>query len=287
MKKLMNLIIVILLSGIITNCTDKSREDFEEIDFTKSAQLSEIPIKEYWVADYMPLNPGLYGIKTYETTVGDEEDVGEQFTSKITGTYTIPYTSGAITGVKIFWGRDDVEFVFKNENRYLYSLAQIEDESESIISTDCELTSFPPEAIMGKVYDGMIFETYPEGETWEVNIREEPYECRLTGPTPDGGTNSGVTLVTVDDVNIYGKRYNNAIILWELEPYIPFEELNFYGKEQELGLRLPTIEDTQDMAIDDFVIFGHRIGILATGDIGDEGTLGGLDELVSISHNFR
>ncbi|MCY1723500.1 hypothetical protein OU798_24325 [Prolixibacteraceae bacterium Z1-6] len=285
MKKLMNLIIVILLSGIITNCTDKLREDFEEIDFTKSAQLSEKPIVEYWFSDYMPLIPVLYGIKTYETTVGDE---GERFTSKIVGNYTIPYTSGAITGVKIFWGRDDVELVFINDKRNLYFIAaQIEDESESIISTDCELTSFPPEAIIGKVYDGMIFEMFPEGETWEVNITEEPYECRLTGPTPDGGTNSGVTLVTIDDVHISGKRYNNAIILWELEPYFPFEELNFSGKEQELGLRLPTIEDTQDMAIDDFIIFGHRIGILATGNIGDEGTLDGLDELVSISHNFR
>lgn len=284
MKKLLKIVFVIFLCGIITNCTDKVREDFEEIDVRKSAQLSEIPIKEYWFADYMPLNPGLYGIKTYETTIGGSG----RFTSMIVGPVTIPYTSGAVTGVKILWGRDDVNLVFKNENRYLYwIMGQEEEGSYSVISTDCELTSFPPEAIIGKVYDGMIFEMYPEDETWEVNIIEKPYECRLTGPTPDGGTNSGVTLVTIQDVHIYGKRYNNVIILWELEPYLPFEELNFSGKEQELGLRLPTTEDTEDMAIDDFIIFGHRIGILALGDIGDEGILGGLDELVSISHNFR
>lgn len=289
MKKLINLIIVILLSGIITNCTNINitPEGLEEIEITKSVQISEKPIKEYWFSDYMPLIPGLYGIKTYETTVGDEEDEGEQFTSRILGTYTIPYKSGVITGVKIFWGRDDVELVFINDKRNLYFLAaQIEDESESVLSTDCELTSFPPEAIIGKVYDGMIFEMYPE-ETWEVNITEEPYECKLTGPTQSGGTNSGVTLVTIQDVHIYGKRYNNAIIFWELEPYFPFEELNFDGIEQELDLRLPTIEDTQNMAIDDFIIFGRRIGILATGGIGDGGILDGLDELVSVSHGLH
>jgi len=282
MRKLINLIIVILLSGIITNCTDTiiTPEGLEEIEITKSVQISEKPIKEYWFSDYMPLIPGLYGIKTYETTEG------EQFTSKIAGTYTIPYKSGAITGVKISFG--DAILLYYVDNRNLYFIAaQIEDGSASVISTDCILTSFPPEAIIGKVYDGMIFGMYPEGETWEVNITEDPYGCRLTGPTPDGGTNSGVTLVTIDDVHIYGKRYNNAIILWELEPYIPFEELNFSGKEQELGLRLPTIEDTKGMAIDDFIIFGHRKGILATGDIGGGGELGGLDELVSVSHRLH
>jgi hypothetical protein len=185
-------------------------------------------------------------------------------------------------------GNDDVEFVFINDKRNLYYIAaQIEDGSASVISTDCELTSFPPEAIIGKVYDGMIFGMYPEGETWEVNITKDPYECRLTGPTPDGGTNSGVTLVTIDDVHIYGKRYNNAIILWELEPYILWEGLNFSGKGRELGLRKPTMEDTQGWAIDDFVIFGHRVGILAMGDIGDGGKLGGLVELVSVYHGLH
>jgi hypothetical protein len=289
MKKLINLIIVILLSGIINNCTDTiiTPEGLEEIEITKSVQISENPIKEYWFSDYMPLIPGLYGIKTYETTLGDEEDEGEQFTSKIVGTYTIPYTSGAITGVKISWERDDVELVFINDKRNLYFIAaQIEDQAEYVISTDCKLTAYPPDAIIGKVYEGMILKMYKPGEAWEVNLKE-PYDCKPTGPTPGGGTNSGVTLVTIDDVHIYGKRYNNAIILWELEPYIPFEELNFSGKEKELGLRLPTIEDTKDMAIDDFIIFGHRKGILATGDIGDGGELGGLDELVSVSHGLH
>ena len=38
MKKLIKLIIVLLLSVIITNCTDITREDFEENDFTKLDQ---------------------------------------------------------------------------------------------------------------------------------------------------------------------------------------------------------------------------------------------------------
>ena len=72
MRRLIKLIIVILLSGIINNCTDINitPEGPEEIEILKSDQISEILIKEYWFSDYMPLIPGLYGIKTYETTVG-------------------------------------------------------------------------------------------------------------------------------------------------------------------------------------------------------------------------
>jgi hypothetical protein len=65
MKKLINLIIVILLSGIITNCTNINitPEGLEEIEITKSVQISEKPIKEYWLSDYMPLFQVYMGLK--------------------------------------------------------------------------------------------------------------------------------------------------------------------------------------------------------------------------------
>ena len=285
MKKPINLIIFILLGGINNNCTDTiiTPEGLEEIGITKSGQLSKNPIKEYWVSDYMPLIPGLYGIKTYEVTWAEEGE-GEQFTSKIIGTETIPYTSGAITGVKIAWGDDFM--VLYNECRNFYSLGSGNTGELYVRSTDCELTAYPPDAIIGKVYDGMIYELF-EGNPWKVNLKE-PYDCHSLGPTENGGTNSGVTLVTIQDVHIYGKRYNNAIILWELEPYITFQELNFFGKEQELGLRLPTSDDTKNQAIDDFTILGHHIGILATGDIElSDGSFDLLVELVSVSHGLH
>ena len=69
--------------------------------------------------------------------------------------------------------------------------------------------------------------------------------------------------------------------MWEIEPYVPFVELNFGGKEQELGMELPTSDDTRGGAIDEFMIFGRQKGVLAVGEASlDDGVLRTLTELL-------
>ncbi|UCH84233.1 MAG: hypothetical protein JSW50_00675, partial [Candidatus Latescibacterota bacterium] len=79
-----------------------------------------------------------------------------------------------------------------------------------------------------------------------------------------------------------------ALVFWELEPGEPFKEINFDGYDLEMGITLPTAGDTNNWAVDDFLIFGFKKGILALGDIGlDTGNLNDLAVLVSVvrGHN--
>lgn len=268
MKKLISLIFIILLIGIITDCTNKTPEGPEVKESSTQARLEKKPIKEYWFSDYFPLNPKLYGIKTYELTVGGTG----QFTSKIVGTEIIPYTTGAITGVKIAFGDD--YGVYYSEKRYFYSLK----DGDYILSTTCgELTAYPPNAIVGKVYDGMILDL--SGPYWKVNANDYN-DCKPPG-------DSGINLISIQDVYINGKRYNNSLIFWEFEPERPFTPLNFDGKELVIGLTLPTVDETNNNAITDVYIWGHRKGLLAAGDItAATGELNTFVELVSVSHKY-
>ena len=86
------------------------------------------------------------------------------------------------------------------------------------------------------------------------------------------------------DVHIGGKRYNNAIVAWELEDEFPFHDLDL-GAKEEWGLSpLPTAAETNGLVIDDVVIYGRQVGILAVGFIDQEhGVLEGGIELVSVT----
>jgi hypothetical protein len=90
-------------------------------------------------------------------------------------------------------------------------------------------------------------------------------------------------LANIQNVNVYGKRYNNALILWAFGRG-DFVELEFYGKDQELGIKLPTGDDTNNHAVDAIAILGFKSGLLAIGDVSSgSGELRDFAELVSIS----
>jgi hypothetical protein len=254
---------------IIFNCnSDLPKEPITD-DPLEQGSLEKKTAKEYWFSDYFPLNPYLYGIKTYELTVGGSG----QFTSEIVGTEIVPYTSGAIEGVKVDFGGDPGVVYSDKENLWFVS------DGDYILSTTCgNLEAFPPQAIMGKVYDGMILDR--SGTYWKVNANNYN-DCIAGGDDADD-----LHLISIQDVYINGKRYNNSIIVWDIDPGVDFISLDFNGKEQELGLRLPSADETNNSAIDDVGIWGHRVGILAQGDITRAtGKLNTFFELVSITRN--
>jgi hypothetical protein len=273
MKKLMSLIVLILLCGIISDCDIEAPEGLEAHKRGRQLELARSPIKEYWFADYMPLVPGSYGIKTY---AGEEES--DFFTSKIVGTETVPYSTGPVTGVKMSFG--DHSFVFHNDKRSLWWLKS----GDYILSTTChELTAYPPSAVIGKVHDGMILDMTGGETIWQVNANDLD-DCEEVNT---GESNSYVELIQIQDVHMHGKTYKNAILWWELEPNSPyaFAPIDFRGIDEILGIRLPTADETNDWAVDDVIIWGHRVGILFLGDIHlDSGELRDFIYLVSVSH---
>lgn len=98
------------------------------------------------------------------------------------------------------------------------------------------------------------------------SVKSDLSECILVDPD-DPDEDSGTLLLQVRDVNIGGRTYNNALVMWELEKRLPFQPLQFQGKELELGLALPTAVETNGWAIDDITIFGFGEGIIAFGGV--------------------
>jgi len=274
--KTISAVAALAIVGLVA-CQDATQPP---VDDTSTLAVTASGTKKYWFSDYFPLIPGLYGIKTYEFTVGQTG----QFTSQVVGTETVQYSTGAITGTRITFlggilGGTGTLSVFRSEKRLLSPLRSLQDR---VPSTTCGELVYPPDVSFGQVHDGMILDRRGVGN-FEVNIND------LNDCEELGFGDSFVDLIQIRDVHISGKRYNNAIVAWELEPKeypgLRFRSLNLGGKEQEWGLTpLPTAAETNDWVVDDVVIYGRRVGILAVGLI--EAETGGLNaaiELISVT----
>lgn len=263
MKKLISLTVNIILIVVIFYCATEIPEGPDAIEISTQGSFEKKPIKEYWYSDYIPLIPQLYGVRTFETTFGTPE----QYTSQIVGTELIRYQTGDLLGTIVRFGNTDQ--IFYTEKKYLYWLKV---DSKFILSTDCALTAYPSGCIYGEIYDGKVIEFIgPFYAVFEDH-------CEVIS------SNVSVAFVQIQDVKISGKRYNNALVLWMLQDNHPFIPLEFYGKDEEIGLRLPTAEQTNYTAIDHLNIFGFKSGLIAVADIGfTTGRLNSLSELVSIS----
>jgi hypothetical protein len=265
MKTSLRLAVIVVLMGLLADCTDKGPAEPEFNDALTGAVLESAAPKKYWAADYFtPLVAQRYGLRTFEFTVGDPGT----FTSSIVGTHTVPYLTGAMTGTIVMFGDDPL--LLHVDGRSLYQL----NDDEYYLSTDCDLTDFPSERVIGRITDGMILDQ--RGDVWRIHYAN-PDDCTL------GTEDSGVWLIQIRDVYVGGKKYNNAMLMWDLEPGSDHRTLDFSGKDDELGITGPSSDETNGWAIDGWVIVGFRQGILAVGDFWvDSGELDEFAELVSI-----
>ena len=260
-KYVLILLFVVVLLGPIMACTDDASVGPERIDSAAVAHSTTPPPNAPWLSDYFPTNPHQFGIRTYYWY--DEEDYLVAF---INGTETVPYASGPIEATKLFLEDEDIGFYV--DRRELW-LGVIQD--EYYVSVDCALTAFPF-PVAGKVWDGMYMDV---SGLPAFLVKKDRSECI---PMPG---NDRLTLFKIDDVNILGERYNNALILWSLEP-AAYQPLDFGGYEDEWGITLPTGAETHGNAVDGFVIFAFRKGLVALGEVSvDEGDLDDLALLVS------
>jgi hypothetical protein len=265
MKNLPRLMVIVLLVGLLADCTDTAPTGPEVGDSVKQAASEVKASKVYWAADFWtPLVAQRYGLRTFEWTLGEPGT----FTSSIIGTHTVPYVTGALTGTIVWFG--DEGWLLHVDGR---SICRLNDNGH-YLSTDCDLTGFPPERIMGRVGDGGILDQ--RGDVWRIN-RANPNDCT------HGTDDSGVWLIQIRDVCVGGKKYNNAMLMWDLEPSSGHRALDLCGKGEELGITGPSSEETNGWAVDGWLILGYRQGIVAVGDFSvDSGELVAFAELVSI-----
>jgi len=212
--------------------------------------------------DYLPVDPKGYGIKTFEWTYGQSG----QYTSEIIGTEVVPYTSGAITGAKISNFSDMGNGIVSNNGVNVKILGW----ENYYLSTDSSLTNHHPGWSLSTLYDGMIID---QGEWYVVQNDLSTWTME----------NDQHLLIDIQDVTVLNGNYSNAIIIWWLDTDHTYEPLNFYGKDSDLGLTLPTSSDTGGYSVTAFDIFGFGTGPIAVGDISAGDINPDTDSLIDLS----
>lgn len=254
-KRILGLSIILLMVGSVTRCTNDRSVGPEGLESVKMLQSSAPSPSAHWLSDYFPLNPHQFGIRTYYWY--DEE---EYFVAMIVGKETVPYTSGSIEATKLLLEGEEIGLYIDGEELWWPVI-----QDDYYVSDNCALNAYPFDG-SGKVWDGMYVDVR-DSVVWLVN-KDNPTDCVLLPP------NDRITLFKIDDVNIFGEKHDNALILWSLEPG-GYQPLDFGGYEEEWGITLPTEEETQGNAVDGFVILGFHKGIVAMGETSDDG----LDDL--------
>lgn len=278
----------VALLSLVVSCDQASVAPDDDAPFVPATSSNP---QARWISDYMtPLVPQYYGLKTLRCTypgpLGDSCVLGDELTIELLEEETVPYQTGALTGrwLRVADSESAVaEFLVAAEDKiaYMYGERTPFGGTYYAASAECELTAPPPQVVWGSFVDGTIIDN--SGTVCGVN-KDDPEDCVCrVSPAPDGGVDSNVGLMQIQDVQISGKKYNNALLWWELEPFLPFQPLQFDGKELEFGITLPTEADTGGAAVDGVVIYGFHKGIVALMDASnDSGRLGDVWELVSV-----
>lgn len=221
-------------------------------------------------SDYFPLDPASHGFKTFQWTYGETGT----YSSYISGTLTVPYTSGAIEGTGIVNHLQLSTLYATNDGdevKWLATTDEDEFDMVSCFSTDQYLTANPTAWTFSTVTDdmflnlGIYYTVAHDLTTWEL----EDYE--------------GI-LFDIQNVTVLFEQYSDAVIMWGLDLEHPFTELDLKGKEIDLGITLPNSTQTGEHSVTDILVYAHGIGMIACGDIvAETGELVDLAELVNIN----
>ena len=199
-------------------------------------------------ADYMPLTPAQHGVKTFEWTYGRSG----QFTSWIAGTKVIHYGDGtSLTGIEITnTAESGTTSVAYNDGTVVKLLGT----PEGYLSSDPMLTSHPAVWSFSSVDDGMVIDQRPY-----YVVKEDRSQWSLE--------DTQMILFDVQDVTVSAGKYCDSVIQWTLDTKYPFTSLDLARKRSELGINVPSSQDTKGFSVTEFVIFGFNTGMIAWGDI--------------------
>jgi hypothetical protein len=197
-----------------------------------------------WFADYAPLDPNEYGIKTFEWIYGQ---TGE-YTRRIGESETVPYLSGPITGVQIIENNNTL--VGTNDGLNVSFLAS----GEWFLSTDPNLTAHPPVWSFAGLYNGMIID---QG-IWYL-VKKDMSEWEVV--------DNQQLLIDIQDIIVPEGHHNNAVVFWYLDTTYSFTPLDFHGKEFDMGITLPSSSQAAGYSVTEFDIYAVNTGLIAHGDI--------------------
>jgi hypothetical protein len=240
------------------------------------------PPNAHWLSDYLPRSTHRYGIRTFYWF--DEESFQ---TSLIVGTETVPYLSGPVDATLVGSmedGDSEVNGISMDGKETWFSVIT----DGYYLSVDCDLTAYPPDRIVGKVWDGLFL---GDSEPAKL-VKRDGSEC-----LDAGNYDFSFPLFKIDDITLYGDRlwvpympwntierrvYRNALVIYDVAKGEPYTELDFWGLEDEMGITLPTAEETGGWDIDGFGVFALHEGLVAQGDFDvGEGELDDFALLVS------
>ena len=216
--------------------------------------------------DYFPLDAASHGLKTFQWTHGRTGS----YQSYISGTLTVPYTSGAIEGTGIVNISDFSRLYATNDGSEVKWIAFAIETEFGYISTDCSLADHPASWTFSTVTDDMLLD---QGTYYFV-------DPSLTTCEMD---NKQSLLFDIQDVSVPFGQYYDAVIIWWLDEQYDFTALDFIGKDTNLGITLPNDIQTGWRSVTAFDVYAYGIGMIACGDIAAEtGELLDLTELVDI-----
>ena len=220
-------------------------------------------------SDYFPLDPAVHGVKTFQWTYGGTGT----YSSYISGTLTVPYTSGAIEGIGIANFSDMGRLYASNNGSEVKWLAT----DEVYVSTDQYLTAHPAGWTFSEVTDDMLVD---QGICYFVDHDLTSWEIQ----------DNQSLLFDIQNVTVPSGSYSDAVIIWYLDENYNFTPLNFHDKNTALGITLPNESQTtppgqvEGYSVTAFDVYAYGIGVIAVGDVDAEsGELVNLAELVDIS----
>lgn len=202
------------------------------------------------LSDYLPLDSAKYGTRTYAGTYG----VTGTSTSRINGTVKIPYQSGARLGVGIEGLPFDdpaMPLAFVNDaGQVIFQAAALLGSDWYFLASDCQLSGPPPGAAYTDVNDGARVDTGPS--------------FAVRGATCQDASPHQQNLFDFQTLTVQGRRYDDAIIIWQLDLARRFRVVDMKG---HLGAASPTDAETGGYAVTSFTVLARGVGYVAGGDI--------------------
>ena len=219
------------------------------------------PTRTVSFPDYYPVNPATHGRKTFEWTYGNTGS----FVSSITGTRNVSYQSGDVLATE-FSGGLAIDIAI-NTGEEVWFVGG----TSNYVSTDCNMSDHPATWRFSTITDDMLLD---QGTFYYVtqDISKSDATCELV--------NDQAILFDIQDVTVPFGQYQDSVIIWWIDKSYTFTELNFWGKDVELGIVLPDSTQTGGYAVTDFDVYGLGVGLLAWGDIDAES--GNLNELMEM-----
>ena len=215
--------------------------------------------------EYFPIDPDLYGTKTFRWTHGNSGS----YVSFVSGTLTVPYASGPIECTGIANVADSGTLYVTNNGSEVQWLASGSRTDAAYLADDCDLSNPPVAFTFSEVTDEMLL---PQG-TW-CDVSRDGMDCECS--------NDQVLLFRVQTANVLLGRFD-AIIVWYLDTKFDFTTPNLFGNDAALGIDLPDSQQTNDHSVTAFDIYALGVGLIANGDINAE--TGELTELAELAEH--